>query len=130
MPGAFFQCENVVEGCVGLDVGVGDDESGFIGFHAGDHCRFVFDALGTVDKRDAAFPCEGDRHAVVGDRLHNRGDQRDVCIDCGFLSAAVFDDGGTEADVCGHTLAGGVARDEQVFAEGVGGFGKVMRHTA
>ena len=83
----------------------------------------------TVVDTCAAALGQGDRQAVTGDGLHDRGDHGDVQGDRGlFLTLAVLGQRGAQRNICGNALGRGVAGDQQVFAEGVAGFGIIVGH--
>ena len=118
-----LQVEDVLQGGVGPDVGIGGDIPRLIRLDPGDHSRLVLDRLGAVDKGDAALSGQGDCHLLAGDRLHDCRNQRDVHHQRAFLfPLAVLDDRGAEADVGRDTIGRGKARDQQVFAKGMGRF--------
>ena len=81
--------------CVRADVGIADDKARLIALDAGDHRGLALDGLRAVDKGNAALLGQGDGHLVVGNRLHDGGDQRDVRMDrAGLLALAELDDRG------------------------------------
>ena len=121
--GAGLELQHVVEGGVGAEVGVGHHIAGLIGLDPADHGGLVLDALGAVDEGDAALTGQRNGQVLARDRLHDGADHRDVHLKGALLLPfAVLDQGGLEADCSGHVLRGGVAGDQQIFAEGTGGF--------
>ena len=124
-----FQRQHVRQSGVRGQVGGGGDEACLVVLHLGNHGRLAFNGLGTVNEADAALLRQGDGQGVVGHGLHNRGGQGHVQGNGGFLKTlAVFHQGRPETDPVGNTVLRGIAGDEQIFAEGVAGFGIVIRH--
>ena len=123
------QIQHVGQGLVGAQVRVADHEAGLVVLHAGDHGGLLLDGLGAVDERNAALLGQRDCHAVVRNRLHDRGNQRDIRVERGILALLILDDGSAQADVRRHALGGGVTRDEQIFAEGARRLAEIIGHT-
>ena len=73
---------------------------------------------------------QGDAHLLPGHRLHDGGDHGYVHGEGGLLPPAVLHHRGLEGDVGGDALRGGVARHQQVLAEGAGGLGEKVCHKA
>ena len=60
--------------------------------------------------------------------LHDGRDHGDVHGEGAFLPLAEPHDGGSQADVGGNAVCGGIAGNQQVFTKGVGGFFKIVCH--
>ena len=73
-----LQIQHVLQGLIRGQVGCRRHEAGLIALDPRDHCGFILHGLRSVNERDAALFRQRDRHAVVGDGLHDRADQRDV----------------------------------------------------
>ena len=126
--GPALQGEHVGEGIGDAQVARTGDESGLGSFDFADHLGLVGDRLGDEDEGDAALFREGHAHFLPGDGLHDGGDHGDVHGQGGFLTAAELDQRGFQGHIRRDALCGGVARHQQVFAEGVGGFREVVGH--
>ena len=124
-----LQSQNVSQGVVGSQVGSGGDKTGLVALDLGDHGSLILDGLGAVDEADAAFLGQSDGQGVVGNGLHDCGSQGNIQGDGALFNAlAVLDQRGLQADAIGNALFRAVAGDQQIFAEGVAGFGIVVRH--
>ena len=106
-----------------------DDEARLAALHAAHHLRLAFDGLRAEDERKPALLGKRDGERVVRHRLHDRRDHRDIQADRAvLLPLAVFDQRRFERNVVGHALLRGVARYEQVLAEGMRRIGIVIGH--
>ena len=119
---SFLQLENVRERVVGGNVRITDYETGLIRFYLFDHRGFALDTLGAVDEAHAALGGQGHGHTVVGDGLHDRGDQRDVQGDRRFLAFSELNERGLQADVRRNALRRRIAGNEKILTESVRGF--------
>ena len=127
--GACFQLQHIMQGGSGSQVGVGNDVTGLEALDAADHSGLVLDALGAIDKGDAALAGQRDGQLIAGDRLHDGADHGDIHFQRAvLLTLAVLDQRGLEADSCGDILSRRVARHQQVLAKGTGGFFVKISH--
>ena len=100
-----------------------DDEARLAALHAAHHLRLA------LDERKPALLGKRDGERVVRHRLHDRRDHRDIQADGAvLLPLAVFDQRRFERNAVGHALLRGVARYEQVLAEGMRRIGIVIGH--
>ena len=97
-------------------------------FDPADHVGLLLDGLGAIDEGGAPLLCQGNGHGVVGNGLHDGRDHGDVHGEGAFLPLAEPHDGGSQADVGGNAVCGGIAGNQQVFTKGVGGFFKIVCH--
>ena len=84
--------------------------------------ELAFDGLGAIDEGKTAFFCQRDGQRVVGNGLHDSGDQRDVQRDRWFFAFSEFDQWGFEADIGWRALFGSEAWDQKILAKSVGWF--------
>ena len=106
-----------------------DDEARLAALHAAHHLRLAFDGLRAEDERKPALLGKRDGERIVRHRLHDRRDHRDIQADGAvLLPLAVFDQRRFERNAVGHALLRGVARYEQVLAEGMRRIGIVIGH--
>ena len=120
--GALGQLDDVRQSSVGADIAVALDKARLIALGSFDHRRFVLNALGAVDEAHAALCREGYGELVAGYRLHDRGYERDIHGDRALFTLPVLDERGSQGDVSGYALRGGVTRDEQIFIKSMGRF--------
>ena len=78
MTGLFLERKDVSQSSVNADVGIGYYEARLVILNTANHFRLVFDRLRAVDKGDTAFGCKSNSHLVVGNRLHDSRNKRDV----------------------------------------------------
>ncbi len=126
----FLQGQHVEKRAVGPQVGIADHKARLVTLYAADHLGLPVDGLGHIDKGHAALPRKGNAHLIPGDGLHHGGNHGDIGGKSGLLSPAEFHKGRYQGHVGGNALRGGVARHQQVLAEGVGGFVKKICHKA
>ena len=126
---ALLQLQHVLEGGVGGQIGVAGDEARLVAFDSGHHGRLVLHGLGAVDEAQPALPGQGHGQGVVGHGLHDGGHHGDGEHQGAVLPAlAELHQWGAQGDVGGDAVGGGIAGDQQVFAESVGRFGIVVGH--
>ena len=130
MAGALFQGQHIRQSVGHPQVGIAEHEAGLVVFDLADHLGLLVNGLGDIDKGDAALFRQGNAHLFTGDGLHDGGNHGDVHGQGALFPFAVLDHRGLERDVGGDTVSGGVAGDQQVFTEGVGGFSKKVCHFA
>ena len=75
---AFLQCQHIVKGSIGSQVGGGNHKACLVALDLGNHCCLRFDGLRAVDKAQAALLCQGNCQRVVGNGLHNGRGHRNV----------------------------------------------------
>ena len=123
-----LEFQDVAQRAAWLDVGVADNEAGLISLSARNHGGLGLNGLRTIDKRDAALLCQGNRHAVVGDRLHNSRCQGDVHLNRRLLPFFIARYRRFQADIGGNALRRGVPRNQQVFVKRMARFIVKIRH--
>ncbi len=120
MTGDRFQVENVLECRIRTDIRIRSNVSRLICLYAGNHRRFVLNRLRTIDEGDTALLGQRNRELFTGNRLHDRGDQRNIHRKRAFfLALAELDAGCTQADVCRRALSRGITGNQQIFAKGM-----------
>jgi len=128
--GAGLQLQHIVQGGRRGQIGVRDDIAGLIALDAADHRCLILNALGAIDKGNAALACQRDRQLVAGDCLHDGTDHGDVHFQRAFfLALAVLDQRGLQADRRGDILRRRIAGDQQVLTKGAGRFFIEICHT-
>ena len=129
MAGSFLQCQYVTEGLIRLDVGIADNKASLVALDAGNHRSLRLNALRAIDEGHAALACQSDCHGVVGYRLHDSGNHRDIDGDRTLLNTlAILYNRGFQVYVRRNALTGRISRYQQVFAEGMGRFRKIICH--
>ena len=113
--------------CVRTDVRVTADKARFIVLYSRDHSRLCLDGLRAIDERYAALLGEGNRHGIVGDRLHDRRSQRDIHRKRRLFITAKLDERRTQGNIRGEAFRRGVARYEQILSERMRRFSVIMR---
>ena len=127
---AGLQLQHIVQGGRRGQIGVRDDITGLIALDAADHRCLVLNALGAIDKGNAALACQRNRQLVAGDCLHDGTDHGDVHFQRAFfLALAVLDQRGLQADRRGDILRRRIAGDQQVLTKGAGRFFIEICHT-
>ena len=121
--GACLQLQHIVQGGSGGQIGVGHDITSLEALDTAHHSGFVFNALRTVDEGHTALTSQCNGQLIAGDRLHDGADHGDIHLQRAlFLTLAVLDQRGLEADSSGNVFSGGIAGDQQVFTESAGRF--------
>ena len=88
-----------------------------------DHSGLILNALRAVNKGNTALTSQCNGQLIAGDRLHDGADHGDVHLQGAlFLTLAILNKGGLEADRRGDILGRGVAGNQQVFTKSAGGF--------
>ena len=119
---AFDKRKHVSQSVLRSKVGIAYHKACLVAFYARDHGSLIGYALRPVNKRKTALACKSYCHFVVRNRLHYSGDERYVEIYRRAFAAAEFDERSSERNIFGYAVGRGVARYEQIFAEGVRGF--------
>ncbi len=105
MAGARLELQHIGERLFRLDVGIADNKACLVALDAGNHRSFRFNALGAVDERHAAFLGQCDCHGIIGNRLHDCRNHRDIDGDRAFLFAlAEFHNRCFQTDIGGNTF--------------------------
>ena len=126
---ALLELHHISQRHVRGKVSVRGDEARLVALHAGDHGRFVLDALVAVDEGKAALGGKGHGHAVIGDRRHNGRHHGDTQLHGTlFLALAIADERRLQVDRRGHAACRGVARNQQVLVESAGRLLEVVCH--
>ena len=129
MAGTDFQVQHIGQGGLRRQVGVRSDKALLVRLDAADHVGFRLDALGAVDKRDAALLGQRDRQILAGNRLHDGRHHGDVHGQGAFfLPLAVFDQRGPQTDAVGDTLGRRITGNQKIFAKGAGRLAEIVCH--
>ena len=104
--GFFLQGNNISQGAVRADVGIAAYKTCTVGFNSFNHCSFVFNGLGTVNKGNAAFLGEGNCHFIIRYRLHDSGNQRNVHGNSRFFAFFEFNKRSSQIYICRNAFAG------------------------
>ena len=129
MTGLFLQLQDICQGLIRLDVGIADNKASLVALDAGNHRSLRLNALRAIDEGHAALACQSDCHGVVGYRLHDSGNHRDIDGDRTLLNTlAILYNRGFQVYVRRNALTGRISRYQQVFAEGMGRFRKIICH--
>ena len=127
--GFFFQRQDVLEGLIRADVGIAGNKACFVAFYSCNHCCLVSYRLRTINKGNTALFCQCDCHFIVGYRLHDRRNQRNVHGQWAlFLTFFKFYQWGFQADVRRNALRRRIARYQQVLTKGMGRLIKIVCH--
>ena len=130
MAGALFQGQHIRQSVGHPQVGIAEHEAGLVVFDLADHLGLLVNGLGDIDKGDAALFRQGNAHLFTGDGLHDGGNHGDVHGQGALLALFELHHRGLEGDVGGDTVFIRVAGYQEILAEGVGGFRKIVSHVA
>ena len=128
--GPLLQVQHIRQRVPDAEIGIAEHEARLVVFDSANHLRLLFDGLGDIDEGDAALPSQADAHLLTRDGLHHGGDHGYVHGQARRLPPAEFDHRRLQRDTVGHAVRGGVAGDQQIFAEGTRGFLKKVCHWA
>ena len=124
----FLKRQDIRQCMLRRDIAVADDKAGFVSLHPGNHCRFFFNGLRTVNKRYAAFLGQRDGHGIVGYGLHNCRNHRDIHGNGAFLAFTELDQWRFQTHPVRDALCTGISGYQEIFAECMGRFFKKLRH--
>ena len=130
MAGALFQRQHIRQSVRNPQVGVTEHEARLVIFDLTDHLGLLVNGLGDIDESDAALFRQGNAHILTGDGLHHGGDHGNIHGQGALLTFFELDHRGLEGDIGGNAVLVRIAGHQQIFAEGVGGFGKIVCHVA
>ena len=120
--------DNVCQGLIGTDIGVGYDKAGLVFFDTANHLSLLLDRLRAVNEGNTALLGKGNRHLVIGNGLHDCGNQRDIHRDRRLLALLEFDQRSLQGDVRGNVLSTGITGNQQILRKGMGGCVKIVSH--
>ena len=124
----FFERDNIGKRPVRSDIGIGGHKARLITLYPAHHFRLFFDGLRTVNERNSALFGKRDGHAVVGNRLHDRGYKRYVHGNCRFLAALEFDKRRFQRNIQWNAVGIRISGNEQILAESMRRLAVIIRH--
>ena len=130
MAGALLKRQNIRQRVAQAQVGIARDEARFIVFDLANHLGLLLNRLRDVDECDATFFRQANAHLFTGDRLHNGRNHGYVHGQRAIFTFLEFHNRGLERDVRGDAVGGGIAGYQQVLAEGMRRFRKIVCHEA
>ena len=80
------------------------DKSSLEFLHTTNHFGLTLYALRSEDKRKSPVACQFDGQRIIGDRLHDSRNKRDIQLDAGTLIAIELDERSLKRDVLGSAL--------------------------
>ena len=95
----------------------------------GHHSGFAFNALATVNKRNAALLGKGHSQIGAGNRLHDGADHGNVHLQGAFfLTLFIFYQRSFQAYIVGNVISRGLTGYQQILTKGAGRFFKIISH--
>ena len=129
VPRLLFQSQHIRQRIRYPQVGVADHKAGLVILHLPHHGGLRFNGLGHIDEGNAPLPGQSDAHLLAGNRLHHGGHHRHVHGQGALLPLFEPHHRGLQGHVGRDALLRGVARHQQVLAEGMGRLLKKIRHS-
>ena len=108
--GAFFQSDNICQSAVRTDIRIAAYETCTMAFYTSNHCSFVFDGLGTIDKGNATFFRKSNSKFLTGNGLHDCRYHRNVHGNGGFFTFFEFYQRSTQINISGNAFFRGITR--------------------